>query len=65
MKPSSGGLAIEIVVPVFNESAILERSIRRLAEYLSQEFLYSWKITIADNASTDTTGAISRKLAEE
>lgn len=65
MTPSSGGLALEIIVPVFNESAILERSIHRLADYLSRELLYSWKITIADNASTDATGAISRKLANE
>ncbi|MDQ0031016.1 glycosyltransferase [Arthrobacter bambusae] len=58
-------MALEIIVPVFNESAILERSINRLADYLSRELLYSWKITIADNASTDATGAISRKLADE
>ncbi|WP_081737036.1 glycosyltransferase [Arthrobacter sp. MA-N2] len=65
MTPSSGGLAIEIVVPVFSESAILDRSIRRLADYLSQEFLYGWVVAIDDNASTDATGAISRKLASE
>ncbi|WP_442545076.1 glycosyltransferase [Arthrobacter sp. KN11-1C] len=65
MTPSSGGLALEIIVPVFNESAILERSIYRLTDYLSRELLYSWKITIADNASTDATGLIARKLAEE
>ncbi|MHC6221817.1 bifunctional glycosyltransferase family 2/GtrA family protein [Arthrobacter sp. MMS24-S77] len=65
MTPSSGGLALEIIVPVFNESAILERSINRLADYLSRELLYSWKITIADNASTDATGSIGRKLASE
>jgi hypothetical protein len=65
MTPSSGGLALEIVVPVFNESAILERSINRLADYLSRELLYRLKITIADNASTEATGAISRKLAHE
>lgn len=65
MTPSSGGLALEIIVPVFNESAILERSIHRLADYLSRELLYSWKITIADNASTDATGSIGRKLADE
>jgi glycosyltransferase involved in cell wall biosynthesis len=58
-------LALEIIVPVFNESAILERSIHRLADYLSRELLYSWKITIADNASTDATGSIARKLADE
>lgn len=65
MTRSSGGLALEIIVPVFNESAILERSIHRLAGYLSRELMYSWKITIADNASTDATASISRKLADE
>nr|WP_308196770.1 glycosyltransferase [Arthrobacter bambusae] len=58
-------MALEIIVPVFNESAILERSIYRLTDYLSRELLYSWKITIADNASTDATGLIARKLADE
>ncbi|WAH96125.1 glycosyltransferase [Arthrobacter sp. MMS18-M83] len=58
-------MALEIIVPVFNESAILERSILRLADYLSRELLYSWKITIADNASTDATGSIGRELADE
>jgi hypothetical protein len=31
MTPSYGGLALEIVVPVFNEEAVLENSIRRLS----------------------------------
>src|SRR6476469_11264699 len=65
MTPSYGGLALEIVVPVFNEEAVLEHSISRLSEYLSQEMPSTWKITIADNASTDRTPAIAARLSEQ
>src|SRR6476661_146500 len=64
MTPSNGGLALEIVVPVFNEEAVLENSITRLAEYLTLEMPATWKITIADNASTDRTPVIAARLSE-
>ena len=65
MTPSYGGLALEIVVPVFNEEAVLENSISRLAEYLTNEMPSTWKITIADNASTDRTPVIAARLSEQ
>ncbi|MFJ5699386.1 glycosyltransferase [Arthrobacter sp. NPDC093139] len=65
MTPSTGGLALEIVVPVFNEEAALENSIKRLAEYLTNEMPSTWKITIADNASTDRTPVIAARLSEQ
>jgi glycosyltransferase involved in cell wall biosynthesis len=54
---------IEIVVPVYNEAAGLERSIRRLHRFLSDGFPFSWRIVIADNASVDATQEIARNLA--
>ncbi|MDQ1431509.1 MAG: hypothetical protein QOF40_2111 [Actinomycetota bacterium] len=57
--------AVEIVIPVYNEEADLERSVRRLHDYLSEHFALSWTVTIADNASTDGTWAIARRLARE
>lgn len=65
MTPGNGGLALEIVVPVFNEEAVLENSIIRLTEYLMLEMPVTWKITIADNASTDSTPAIAARLSEQ
>lgn len=65
MTPSTGGLALEIVVPVFNEESVLESSITRLTEYLTQEMPSTWKITIADNASTDRTPVIAARLSEQ
>ena len=57
--------SVEIVVPVFNEQAALERSIRRLHRFLGAELPFSWRIVIADNASTDATPAIAETLARE
>jgi glycosyltransferase involved in cell wall biosynthesis len=54
---------VEIVVPVFNEEAALEGSIRRLHRFLRDGFPFSWRILIADNASTDGTLALARRLA--
>jgi hypothetical protein len=55
---------VDIVVPVYNESAGLEASIERLHMYLTAQFPFSWRVTIADNASTDGTWAIARELAD-
>jgi putative flippase GtrA len=56
---------VEVVVPVYNEQAGLERSIRGLHRYLRSQFPFSWRIVIADNASTDATPAIAADLARE
>ena len=56
---------VEIVIPVYNEQAILEKSVNTLRDYLIAHFPYRWRITIADNASIDETYAIGRKLQEQ
>jgi putative flippase GtrA len=56
---------VEVVVPVFNEERVLGGSIRRLHRYLSTSFPFTWRITIADNASTDGTLAVARRLEHE
>src|SRR3954462_4072050 len=58
------GPDVEVVVPVYNEAAGLERSMRRLHRFLLDGFPFSWRIVIADNASTDTTPEIARRLSE-
>jgi len=55
--------SIEIVIPVYNEAAILERSVRRLHRFLASEVPFAWRVVIADNASTDGTWEIARRLA--
>ncbi len=55
---------VDVVVPVFNEAHVLDASITRLHDYLSAHFPFTWRITIADNASTDDTLAVAQALAD-
>jgi glycosyltransferase involved in cell wall biosynthesis len=54
---------VEIVLPVYNEQRVLAYSVGRLHRFLSAELPLSWRIVIADNASTDATPQIARALA--
>jgi glycosyltransferase involved in cell wall biosynthesis len=56
---------VEVVVPVYNEEAELEDSVRRLRRYLDEEFPFPAVVTVADNASTDGTWAIAARLARQ
>ncbi|RAJ60473.1 GtrA-like protein [Streptomyces sp. Amel2xB2] len=56
---------LDVVVPVHNEEGCLETSVRRLHAYLTGHFPYGFRITIADNASTDGTYRIATRLTRE
>jgi glycosyltransferase involved in cell wall biosynthesis len=56
---------VEIAIPVHNEEAALEQSIRRLHDFCRASLPYSFRIVIADNASEDATAAIGARLADE
>ncbi|MFD3583573.1 glycosyltransferase [Streptomyces sp. NPDC058683] len=56
---------LDLAVPVFNEEKDLEPSVRRLHAHLRDTFPYPFRITVADNASTDATPLIAARLAGE
>ncbi|MFI9587615.1 glycosyltransferase [Streptomyces sp. NPDC052236] len=56
---------LDVVVPVFNEETDLEPCVRRLHAHLRETFPYPFRITVADNASTDGTPWIAVWLASE
>jgi putative flippase GtrA len=56
---------LDVAVPVFNEETDLEPNVRRLHAHLWETFPYPFRITVADNASTDATPRIAARLAEE
>ncbi|TGD89744.1 glycosyltransferase [Mycolicibacterium sp. CH28] len=56
---------LDVVVPVYNEQAALSDSIHRLHRHLREDFPFSFRITIADNASVDATPRIAAELADE
>src|ERR1700743_1534853 len=62
---ANGVPVLDVVVPVYNEEADLARSVYRLHHHLTQNFPFSARITIADNASTDETPFIAAELAQE
>jgi glycosyltransferase involved in cell wall biosynthesis len=57
---------VDVVIPVYNEEQDLPRNIPVLYHFLQSEaFPYRWRIVIADNASTDSTPAVARRLSDE
>src|SRR5437762_1955898 len=57
--------AVDVVVPVYDEEVDLAPGIRRLHAYLSDRFPFTWRITIADNASKDSTPLVAAALAAD
>lgn len=56
---------LDVAVPVFNEETDLDPNVRRLHAHLRDTFPYPFRITVADNASTDRTPRIAAALAAE
>src|SRR5262245_55576525 len=54
---------VDVVIPVHNEERDLESWVRRLHAYLVATLPYRFRITIADNASTDATPEVAAELA--
>ena len=62
-QPQPAEPIVDIVLPVYNEEHDLEAGVRRLRAYLDASFPFPALVTIADNASTDATAEIARRLA--
>ncbi len=56
--------AVEVVIPVYNEERSLERCVRTLHTHMRALGL-RFAITVADNASTDATLELARRLERE
>ncbi len=63
-EPPPSGPVLDVVVPVYNEQTDLGPSVERLHAYLGRRFPYSFRITIADNASTDATPRVAGRLVQ-
>ncbi|MFF5447357.1 dolichyl-phosphate beta-glucosyltransferase [Streptomyces sp. NPDC012888] len=58
-----GQPVLDVVIPVFNEEKDLGPCVHRLHDHLTRTFPYPFRITIADNASTDRTPEVAAGLA--
>ncbi|MEU6862388.1 bifunctional glycosyltransferase family 2/GtrA family protein [Streptomyces sp. NPDC046876] len=63
LAPVPGEPVLDVVIPVFNEEKDLGPCVRRLHDHLTRTFPYPFRITIADNASTDRTTEVAAGLA--
>ena len=62
--PAVPAPVIDVVIPVHNEEAQLAASVRRVLAAL-EDLPWTYRVTIADNASTDGTDVIARRLSHE
>jgi glycosyltransferase involved in cell wall biosynthesis len=63
IQPIAARPAIEVVVPVLDEERVLARNVSRLVRHLEHELRLRWRVTIADNGSTDRTAEVAEELA--
>jgi putative flippase GtrA len=56
---------LDVVIPVHNEAHTVAACVRRLHDHLVQTFPYPFRITVADNASTDATCEVASVVADE
>jgi glycosyltransferase involved in cell wall biosynthesis len=61
----AGTPVLDVVIPVYNEEKDLQPCVLRLHDHLKRTFPYAFRITIADNASTDTTPLVAARLEAE
>nr|WP_228501781.1 bifunctional glycosyltransferase family 2/GtrA family protein [Nocardioides agariphilus] len=54
---------LEVVIPVHNEEAALPLAVAEVTAYLDT-LPWTWRLTIADNASTDGTPLVAHRLAK-
>jgi glycosyltransferase involved in cell wall biosynthesis len=54
---------VDVVMPVYNEEHVLARSVETLRAFLRDNPSHTWRIVVADNASTDGTLAVAQGLA--
>ena len=55
---------VSIVVPCFNEEAILQSNANRIIEFLeSKNYKYLWELVLVNDGSKDDTGKIADDLA--
>src|SRR3989344_5776270 len=58
--------SVQVVIPVYNEEKDIENCVIKLREFLSEYMdKYDWGIAIANNASTDKTLEIAKRLSKK
>jgi glycosyltransferase involved in cell wall biosynthesis len=54
---------LDVIIPVYNEEAVLEASVRELHAFMTEQCPLPWRVTVYSNGSTDRTVEIGTRLA--
>jgi hypothetical protein len=55
---------VSVLIPAFNEAAIIERTLSTVRDHLStRSDSYAWEVLVVDDGSTDGTGALADAFA--
>ncbi|HYM92704.1 MAG TPA: glycosyltransferase family 2 protein [Chitinophagaceae bacterium] len=58
--------SLSIILPCYNEEAILKNNLQTILDYLKNKSLkYQWEILLVNDGSSDQTGRIADKFSEE
>ncbi|MFN0096238.1 MAG: glycosyltransferase [Dehalococcoidia bacterium] len=63
--PTGGRPSVDVVIPCYNEVAVLRESVTRTLACFDAHPEYDWRVTVADNGSNDGTGALAEQLAAD
>jgi glycosyltransferase involved in cell wall biosynthesis len=55
--------SVDLVIPCYNEAHVIAGSVEKLRAWCEANLPYTWRIIIADNASTDDTLGVAQRLA--
>ena len=57
--------SVDVVIPVYNEEHVLADSVVRTLGFLAAHPEHQWRIVVANNASTDRTLEVAKRLEDE
>ena len=56
--------SVDLVIPCYNEEHVLAGSVERLLAWCDGHPEHTWRVVVANNASTDRTLEVARELEQ-
>jgi glycosyltransferase involved in cell wall biosynthesis len=63
-QPQGSGRSVSAVLPAYNEEAVIEQTVRHVAEVL-RGLVHDFEVVVTNDGSRDRTGEVLRQLRED